>query len=125
MPMDVNAENESAATADHPAAAPANSVSDGVADPGPSANNTRAQLLVNVVVFQLKLFLDSLRDVILSPLSIAALILGILFGGRRPLQYFNALLRFGRRTEAWINLFGRYGSADTATDQSTRGSKSR
>ena len=72
-----------------------------------SARSTsRLQLLVDVFVFQFKLAADGLRDVILSPLSIISAIMGLIAGGDDPYRYFRDLLRLGRRTEIWINLFG-------------------
>jgi len=66
----------------------------------------RWALLWDVLVFQIKLGLDALRDFILSPLSFGALLLGALAGGDNPYRYFEGLLRFGRQTERIINLFG-------------------
>lgn len=66
----------------------------------------RWTLLRDVTVFQGKLVLDGLRDLVLSPLSIAAAIVGLLTGGDRPGRQFYDLLYLGRRSEGWINLFG-------------------
>jgi len=67
---------------------------------------SRLQLVLDVLVFQFKLAADGLRDVLLSPLSLIAAIMGLIAGGDDPYRYFRDLLRFGRRTEIWINLFG-------------------
>ncbi len=69
-------------------------------------DRSRLQLLVDVFIFQFKLAADGLRDVVLSPLSIIAAIMGLVAGGDDPYRYFRDLLRFGRRSEIWINLFG-------------------
>ena len=69
-------------------------------------NTSRIELIWEALVFQLKLALDGLRDVILVPVSIVAAILGLVAGGSDPRQYFRRVLRFGRATEAWLNLFG-------------------
>lgn len=66
----------------------------------------RWTLLRDVVVFQGKLLLDGVRDLILSPISIGAAIIGLLSGGDRPGRQFYDLLYVGKRTEKWINLFG-------------------
>lgn len=82
-------------------------------------HTSRLELLWDVLVFQLKLLADGLRDLLLSPLSLGAALLGLLFGGDRPGRYLQAVLRFGRRTELWINLFGhrrRAGTADAMVD---------
>lgn len=60
----------------------------------------------DVVVFQVKLVVDGLRDVLLSPLSIFAALLDLLNPGDDGGKRFYSVVRFGRRTEQWINLFG-------------------
>ena len=72
----------------------------------PSTETSRLQLLWDVFLFQFKLAADGLRDVLLSPLSVISAIVGLVVGGEDPYRYFRQLLRLGRRSEAWINLFG-------------------
>ena len=81
---------------------------------------SRAQLVWEVLRFQLKLVIDGVVDVILSPMAWLALLLGLLRGGEDPHRYFRELLRFGRRIEVWLNLFGVYrrrGTADELMDE--------
>jgi hypothetical protein len=78
------------------------------------AHLSRLQLLADVVVFQVKLIVDSLRDVLLSPLSIVAAVAGLLTGGDQPERYFQKVIRFGRRSEVWINLFGEHDGPGTS-----------
>ena len=66
----------------------------------------RWTLIRDVVVFQGKLFLDGLMDIILSPVSIVLAVVDIITGGDRAGDRFYRLLKFGRRTDDWINLFG-------------------
>ncbi len=73
-----------------------------------SRGHRRFALAYEVLLFQFKLLADGLRDVLLSPLSIGAAILGMLAGGDEPDVYFRRLQRLGRRSETWINLFGRH-----------------
>ncbi len=81
-------------------------------------HSSRLQLIWDVVLFQFKLAFDGLRDLLLSPISIATGIMGLVAGGDDPHQYFRRLLRFGRRSEAFINLFGghRQGTSDELVD---------
>jgi len=74
---------------------------------------TRAELLWRLMVFQLKLVIDGLRDVALVPVSLIAGVIGIVRGGPDADRPFEDVLRFGRRTETWINLFG-HQQGDTA-----------
>jgi hypothetical protein len=66
----------------------------------------RWTLIRDVAVFQVKLVVDGFRDVILVPVSIGAGILSLVRGGSRSGSEFYDLLRLGRRSESWINLFG-------------------
>lgn len=60
----------------------------------------------DVAVFQVKLLFDGLRDLLLVPISLGAGLISLLSAGRKPGSEFYDLLRFGRRSERWINLFG-------------------
>ncbi|MEQ8783475.1 MAG: hypothetical protein RIE06_27750 [Roseibium album] len=84
----------------------------------PDVHSSRLALIWDVIVFQFKLAFDGLRDVLLSPVSIVAGIMGLVAGGDDPHQYFRRVMRLGRRSEAWINLFGahRHGTSDALVD---------
>lgn len=60
----------------------------------------------DVIVFQAKLVIDGLRDILLSPVSIFAALIDLLVPGDDGGKRFYGVVRFGRRTERWINLFG-------------------
>lgn len=65
----------------------------------------RLKKLKALLVFQIKLSLDALRDLLLSPLAVLCFILDMLFiPGDKPGFYHN-LMQFGRRTDSWISLF--------------------
>jgi hypothetical protein len=64
------------------------------------------QLLRDVLAFQVKLAMDGLRDVLLSPISIGTAIYGLIVHPENPGKEFNRLLNFGRQSDVWINLFG-------------------
>jgi hypothetical protein len=82
----------------------------------PKEPHSRMQLIWDVIVFQFKLMLDGLRDVVLIPVSITAAILGLIIGGSKPGQYFEQVLKLGRRTEFWLNLFGHRRHSGTSDD---------
>ncbi|HEX7036353.1 MAG TPA: hypothetical protein VF210_11290 [Pseudomonadales bacterium] len=94
--------------------APADDDPEGV--PGSPLHASRAQLVWDLVRFQVKLIIDGFVDVILSPMAWLAVLLGLLRGGDDPHRYFRELLRFGRRVEVWLNLFGVYRRRGTADD---------
>lgn len=89
---------------------------DAAGPPGEERDQSRLQLLLDVFVFQFKLAADGLRDLLLSPLSIIAAIMGLIAGGDDPYRYFRELLRLGRRTEIWLNLFGRQRQTGTSDE---------
>lgn len=80
------------------------------------AHASRLQLLWDVTIFQFKLLFDGLRDLLLSPLSIISAIIGLLAGGDEPDRYFKQLLRLGRRSEIWLNLFAHRRHSGTADE---------
>jgi hypothetical protein len=63
----------------------------------------RWALIRDIVVLQLKLVVDGLRDLLLVPISLVVGIYNVVSGDG---QLFYELLRTGRRSERWINLFG-------------------
>jgi hypothetical protein len=71
-----------------------------------SASPDRWQLIRDVLVFQAKLLVDGLRDLLLSPVSLIAALADLLLGRDRGRPYFYELVLLGRRSEAWIDLFG-------------------
>ena len=66
----------------------------------------RWTLIRDIAVFQVKLLVDGLRDLILLPVSLVTGLVSLLTGGSTPGPEFYELLRVGRRSERWINLFG-------------------
>ncbi len=87
---------------------------------GESGEPERWELIRDVLVFQAKLVIDGLRDLLLSPISIAAALAGVLLGGGRPGRYFYDLLRVGRQSDDWINLFGTRVTGDAIEDHEGR-----
>jgi len=73
-------------------------------DPEPKGP-TRWDLIRDLVVFQVKLAIDALRDIVLSPVSLVAGLFDLILEGDRPRHLYRVLL-LGRQTERWINLFG-------------------
>ena len=74
----------------------------------------RMQLIWRTIVFQVKLAADSIFDLILSPVSIGAAILGLVRGGDQPDRYLRDVQRIAYRAERWLNLSGHYRSEDNA-----------
>lgn len=67
---------------------------------------TRGVTIRDFLIFQLKLVLDGLKDLVVFNLSIAAIVLDIISGkGKRP-RLFYSVLRASERFDHWINLHG-------------------
>lgn len=71
----------------------------------PGARVTRSRALRHVLVFQLKLAADAMRDFLLSPLSIAAFAIDALRKPKVEDSLYLRLMLLGRRSDHMINLF--------------------
>lgn len=72
----------------------------------PEIHPSRWLLIRDALVFQLKLFLDGVRDFLMMPVSLGIAVLDLLGVGSSPGRQFYRLLEFGHKTEEWIDLFG-------------------
>lgn len=74
--------------------------------PPPGREQQRWRLIRDAMVFQGKLLLDGARDFLLGPIALLASIIGLLSDREHPRRFFDEVIRLGRRSERWINLFG-------------------
>ncbi len=58
-----------------------------------------------LLIFQFKLFLDALRDLLLSPVSVVATVIDLVEKNNGKQSYFEMLLKIGRESDRRINLF--------------------
>ena len=82
------------------------------ADP-PVDSPTRPQIVRAVLVFQVKLWLEGFKDVVLMPLSLGAALIDFVLGGSRA-GAFKAVMRMGSRFERWVDL---YAALDEPADE--------
>jgi len=68
--------------------------------------NPRKELVRKAAILQFKLLVDGIRDAALIPLSLVATIIGLVRGGNDADREFKQVIKLGRRSERWINLFG-------------------
>ena len=68
----------------------------------------RWALIRDMLVFQVKLAMDAIRDLVLSPVSIICGLADILKGHSLSKSYFHKLMDFGHQTDSWLNLFGNH-----------------
>jgi hypothetical protein len=67
---------------------------------------TRGVLVRDLIVFQIKLVLDSLKDIALFQASILAAIIDVIFMPLTRGRLFYGVLRFSERVDLWLNLHG-------------------
>lgn len=65
---------------------------------------TRSVTFRDFMIFQLKLWLDGVKDVVVIFASSGAMILDFFAGGGRRPRLFYSVLRASERFDAWINL---------------------
>src|SRR5438876_12108575 len=70
-----------------------------------SGSNERWKFFRDVLVFQLKMLLDNVRDFALMPVSLVAALIDLIFKGRRHGSLFYQVLRWGARSEEVINVY--------------------
>ena len=77
---------------------------------------TRWVITRDLLIFQIKLILDGAKDILLSPLSIGAAVLDMLFPGPRPGHRFYAVMRMGEKYDRWLSLFAAADKANALED---------
>jgi hypothetical protein len=77
---------------------------------------TRWVILRDLAIFQIKLALDGAKDIVLAPLSLAAVALDLIFPGKRPGKFFYAVMRVGERFDRWLSLFAAAHKSDALSD---------
>ena len=70
-----------------------------------SGSDERWTFLRDVVVFQLKMFLDNIRDFALMPVSLVAALIDLIFKGKRHGSLFYQVLRWGAHSEEVIDVY--------------------
>ncbi len=67
---------------------------------------SRWLMIKNLLVFQVKLAGDAMRDLFLSPVSFVCSVIDIVKGNDHQQSYFRQLMQLGHKTDKWLNLFG-------------------
>lgn len=73
---------------------------------GPDHRARRWRLLRDLTVFQGKLLLDGLKDLVLAPVALLAVLVGLATHRDDPGLLFRMLLHWGHGFDRWVNLFG-------------------
>src|SRR6266702_1038611 len=70
-----------------------------------SGSNEHWKFFRDVLVFQLKMLLDNVRDFALMPVSLVAALIDLIFKGKRQGSLFYQVLRWGAHSEEVINVY--------------------
>ena len=75
--------------------------------PGPTtpASDERWRFIRDVAVFQVKMLLDNLRDLVLMPVALVAALIDLLIRGEREGTLFYKVLRWGWHSEKVIDVY--------------------
>ena len=72
----------------------------------PQANsNARWKFMRDVIVFQLKMLLDNVRDFALMPVSLGAALIDLIYRGEREGALFYKVLKWGAHSEEVIDVY--------------------
>lgn len=81
----------------------------------PLAADPSERTLKHLIVFQLKLAADAMRDFLLSPLSVVAYLFDLLRGADAQSSLYLRLMRLGRHSDRIINLFDAHSEEEDFT----------
>jgi hypothetical protein len=81
----------------------------------------RWKFLRDVLVFQLKMFLDNVRDFALMPISLVAALIDLVYRGEREGALFYKVLRWGSHSEAVIDVYSAIEHHETGDFKVSRG----
>ena len=73
--------------------------------PRPTGRDKRWKFLRDVLVFQIKMLLDNVRDLVLMPVALAAALIDLLLRGDREGARFYKVLRWGWHSEKVIDVY--------------------
>jgi hypothetical protein len=74
--------------------------------PKAAPKHDRSIVIRDMLVFQFKLIVDGVLDLVLLPVSLLVGLVSVIGSGPKSGGEFYDLMRAGRRAERWINLFG-------------------
>jgi hypothetical protein len=71
-----------------------------------SPYHSRWRLARDLGVFEAKLLVDGLKDIVLAPLALAAVVADMVMPEESRGVFLRAVIRLGERFERWLNLYG-------------------
>lgn len=73
-------------------------------------------VLRDLVIFQIKLLLDGVGDLVISQVALLAVVIDLLFPGERKGQRFYRVMKLAERFDRWLALYGAAETADLEED---------
>lgn len=73
-------------------------------------------VLRDLLIFQLKLLLDGVADVVIAHVALVAVLIDLLFPAERKGKRFYAVMARAERFERWLSLYGSAEAADLEED---------
>ena len=77
-----------------------------------ASRTAKGVILRDLIIFQVKLAIDGMKDLVLMPVSILAAAADVIFPGPHPGRRFYQVLRMGERFDSWLSLFRAAHDAD-------------
>jgi hypothetical protein len=77
-----------------------------ISSPSLPKSPSRWKLVRDLGVFEAKLAVDGLKDIILAPLALAAVVADMVIPAESRGVFLRAVIRIGERFERWLNLYG-------------------
>jgi hypothetical protein len=73
-------------------------------------------VLRDLIIFQIKLLLDGVADVVIAQIAVLAVLVDLLFPAERKGKRFYAVMARAERFDRWLSLYGSVEAADLDDD---------
>lgn len=82
---------------------------------------SRWQIARELLVFNVKLALDGLKDIVLAPLSLVAGLIDIFGSSNGSRRHLHSVMRLGKGFDDWVDLYGPVDAKKRLTDRTASG----
>ena len=80
------------------------------------SKHDRTVVLRDLVIFQIKLLLDGLKDIVVSQIAVGAAVLDLAFPTATRGRRFYGVMRWAERFDRWLSLYGATEAARNSAD---------
>ena len=85
----------------------------------PKDKQSRSTIVRDVLIFQVKLWLEGFKDIVLMPLSLGAAVVDLFFQRKSGEGVLYSVMRLGDRFERWVHLYAALEESEASRKQST------